>query len=381
MKKILFWCPFIDKVATIKAVIKSCESFSKYNKNKLPIIINAIGEFDDYEDEIKKKGIKILKLSKKNYISKFPKHGFFASRFLYIFIFIFSFKKLKNLLEKEKPEYLIAHLITSLPIFLFLTFKFKTKLILRISGFPKLNFFRRTFWKISQKKIYLISTPTKETKKYLIDKKIFNQNKLIVLRDPIISISEVNIKKKINFIEKNLLNKKYFIAIGRLTEQKNFSLLIKAFSKFLVTNNQYNLIIIGDGEQKKFLKKLSVNLNAEKNIYFLGYKENVFQYLKSANAFILTSKWEDPGFVLIEAASCRIPIISSDCPNGPVEFLENGKNGVLFKNNDESDLLKKMHFFTHLNLEEKKNLTLKAFKNVNMFSLFSHYKKFDRYLL
>lgn len=381
MKKIFYWCPFIDKVATIKAVIKSCESFKKYSKNKLPIIINAIGEFDDYENEIKRKGIKILKLSNKNYIKKFAKHGFFASRFLYIFIFLVSFRKLKKILNDEKPEYLVAHLITSLPIFLFLIFKFNTKLILRISGFPKLNFFRKAFWRISQRKIYLITTPTVDTKKYLIEEKIFNQNKLIVLYDPIISINEVNNKKKINISEDNLLNKKYFIAIGRLTEQKNFGLLIRAFSKFCMINDQYNLIIIGDGEQKKFLKKLSIDLKITKNIFFLGYKQNVFQYLNNANAFILSSKWEDPGFVLIEAASCKVPIISSSCPNGPTEFLESGKNGILFKNNDENDLVKKMQFFTQLDLKTKKTQTFKAFKNVNMFTLFSHYKKFNKYLI
>lgn len=381
MKKIFYWCPFIDKVATIKAVIKSCESFKKYSKNKLPIIINAIGEFDDYENEIKRKGIKILKLSNKNYIKKFPKHGFFASRFLYIFIFLVSFRKLKKILNDEKPEYLVAHLITSLPIFLFLIFKFNTKLILRISGFPKLNFFRKAFWRISQRKIYLITTPTVDTKKYLIEEKIFNQNKLIVLYDPIISINEVNNKKKINISEDNLLNKKYFIAIGRLTEQKNFGLLIRAFSKFCMINDQYNLIIIGDGEQKNFLKKLSIDLKITKNIFFLGYKQNVFQYLNNANAFILSSKWEDPGFVLIEAASCKVPIISSSCPNGPTEFLESGKNGILFKNNDENDLVKKMQFFTQLDLKTKKTQTFKAFKNVNMFTLFSHYKKFNKYLI
>ena len=63
----------------------------------------------------------------------------------------------------------------------------------------------------------------------------------------------------------------------------------------------------------------------------MGFSENIFSYMKKADAFILSSLWEDPGFVLIEAAFCNLFIISSDCKNGPKEILLNGKGGILFK--------------------------------------------------
>ena len=66
----------------------------------------------------------------------------------------------------------------------------------------------------------------------------------------------------------------------------------------------------------------------------LGYIENIYPYFKNSNGFILTSLWEDPGFVLIEAAFCRTPILSCNTWPGPVELIKNNFNGITFKNND-----------------------------------------------
>ena len=72
----------------------------------------------------------------------------------------------------------------------------------------------------------------------------------------------------------------------------------------------------------------------------MGYSENIFQYMKKAEAFILSSLWEDPGFVLIESAMSNLFIISSNCKNGPKEILLNGKGGLLFESNQKGELKK-----------------------------------------
>ena len=89
-----------------------------------------------------------------------------------------------------------------------------------------------------------------------------------------------------------------------------------------------------------------------------GYKKNVYKYMYNASVFVLSSKWEDPGFVLVEAAASRSFIISSDCPNGPKEILSNGNNGILFKNNDIEDLKEKFLRFKKINLNDKKKMNL-----------------------
>ena len=196
--KIFYWSPFISKVATVSSVIKSAESILKYTKkenNSKVAIIDAIGEWANYKKIINPK-IEIINLSKKNISGFLPKRGFFKSRLSYALIFVLTFFKLLNLINKEKPDYIIAHLLTSLPIFLTLIIKNKTKVIIRISGLPKLNFVRYIFWKLFSKKIYKITCPTISTYEYLKKTNIFDKNKLFVLRDPVIQLHEFLIKKK-----------------------------------------------------------------------------------------------------------------------------------------------------------------------------------------
>ena len=166
--KIFYWSPFISKVATVSSVIRSAESILKYSKkNNINVsIIDAIGEWTNYKKIINQK-IQIINLKKKNIFESLPRDSFLKSRFSYILIFIITFFKLLKLINEEKPDYIIAHLLTSLPIFLTLIIKSNTKIIIRISGLPKLNFIRYIFWKIFSKKIHKVTCQTVSTYEYL----------------------------------------------------------------------------------------------------------------------------------------------------------------------------------------------------------------------
>ncbi len=374
--KIFYWSPFFSNVATIKAVTRSAESLIKFPRNdKYQVsLIDAIGEWDQYKNVTNNK-ISIIKLSSINLKKYLPIGGFLKSRISYIIIFIWNFFKLKNLINKHVPDFLIIHLMTSLPIFLSTFFNTKTKVILRISGLPKINIIRYLFWKIYSRKIYKVTCPTKKTYDFLVKKRIFDKQKIFILRDPIIDMKEYSLKKKecYNFVSP--IKQKYLISIGRLTKQKNFELLINFFCKLSDKHSKFELVIIGEGEEELKLKELSKKLNVEKKIHFLGYQKNIFKYLKNAECFILTSLWEDPGFVIVEAALSNIPIISSDCPNGPEEIIK--ENGYLFQNNNLENLLKKFDEFlsTNKNTIYENKLILK--RRIKKFSVFQHYKKLN----
>ena len=374
--KIFYWSPFISNVATISSVIKSAESILRYSKKEKKInlaIVDAIGEWEDYKELINPK-IEIINLNKKNFYKKLAKQGYIKSRISYILIFLIDFFKLLNLINKEKPDYLIAHLITSLPIFLTLFMRSKTKIILRISGLPKLNFFRFLFWKLFSKNIFKITCPTESTYNHLIKVNIFDKSKLSVLRDPAIQMKSFIKKKREKLDDQRFQKRKLIVGIGRLTRQKNFTLLIKAFQKILIKYPEYYLILLGDGEQKKMLQEEAIKLKIENNVFFLGYQKNVYKYLINADCFVLTSLWEDPGFVLLEAALCNTIIVSSNCPNGPKEILSNGQNGYLFQNNNLHDLLKKFEEFKSATSEQLKKKRLRAKKQAKMFTQLTHFK-------
>ena len=158
--KIFYWAPFTSHVATIKAVINSAHGLKKcFNFDAR--LINSFGEWRQFSQDLKLKNIKTVNNNKKHNINF--TNGYLNSRIEFIKIFFHSFLFLKKILSKKKPDYLVIHLITSLPLILFLFFKFDTKLILRISGLPKLNFFRKFLWIFANKKIQFVTVPTKET--------------------------------------------------------------------------------------------------------------------------------------------------------------------------------------------------------------------------
>ena len=148
----------------------------------------------------------------------------FFIEFFYIKIFLLAFSPLKELLRKKPPDILILHLITSLPLLLNLIFNFNTSIVLRISGLPKLNIIRMSLWKMCLKKISCITSPTKATLDFIKSLKLNRDN--FLLRDPIIHVKKILQKKKKICEYKDKIKKNY-LAIGRLTKQKNFSYLIK----------------------------------------------------------------------------------------------------------------------------------------------------------
>ena len=378
-KTIYYWSPFISKVATIKAVYNSVNSINKYSNNKLsPKIIDVYGEWESYKYFNQKKN-NFYSLSSLRFINKFSSLGFIKSRLKYILIFLLCFFPLKKFLSNEKPDFLIIHLITSLPLFLNLLFKFQTKFILRISGKPKLNFIRFFFWKIALKKIFKITFPTLETMNYFKSLNIVKEEKLSLLYDPIISINEINRDILDKDIDEKLKDKNFFLSIGRLTKQKNFGFLIDCFNELIKKDNSINLVIIGEGEDYIALKKKIDKHNLKKNIYLIGFKNNVFKYLKKCEAFILSSLWEDPGFVIVEAMYSNSFVISSDCESGPKEIISNDR-GILFKNNSKDDFIEKFSKFIQLENKERMNIKLNAKKFTKEFSLLKHYKKIESIL-
>mgnify|MGYP001261584847 FL=1 len=103
----------------------------------------------------------------------------------------------------------------------------------------------------------------------------------------------------------------------------------------------------------------------------MGFSENLFNYMRKAEAFILSSLWEEPGFVIVEAAMCNLFVISSDCKNGPSEFLQNGRSGFLYKSNIKHALKDKLEEFSEFknNLKEKR---INAKKNCLKYTMFRH---------
>lgn len=374
--KVFYWSPHINHIATIKAVLNSATSLSEYGHNKYDArIINTNGEWNNFKSE----KVKFINLSSNIYFNTFPINGFIKSRLSYFYIFFRFFFSLKKLIKNEKPEFLIIHLITSLPLILLILFNFKTRFILRISGFPKLNFIRRSIWRLASKKLYLVTTPTKLTLDYLKNSKVIDKNKIVLLKDPVFRIRQIAHFKNEKINENFQLDKKYIVSIGRLTYQKNFNLLIESFYQIKNIYNDYKLIIIGEGEEREKLELLINSLNMKNDVFLTGFKKNIFPYLKIADCLISSSRWEDPGFTLIEAGILNKIIISSNCINGPKELL-NEDNGYLFESENKNSLVNQFINYKNNSYDNNKIKRIQTKKKFKFYSIYNHFLQIQKLL-
>ena len=376
-KNIFIWCPFTSKVGTTNNVINSCFGLIKFSKShsfKLNII-NVFGEWDSYSEEIKKKKIEIENLESIRSIKEWKKEGFLKSRISYLLIFIFSFFPLYFLLKKKKPDYLTAHLITSLPIILYSLFNFQTKLVLHIAGHPKMTFFRKYLWKKASNKIFKIICPSIELKDYLLKNKIFDDSKIVVIQDPHLSVNKINILKNVDLVDNFFDDDKILISIGRLTKQKNYPFLINNFKKLVLKYDDIKLLIIGSGEEKFFLDDLVNRYNLKDKVKLINYEKNIYKYLKKSNYYISTSIWEGSSLAMIDAAYIGIPILCSDCPSGRQEFIGNDERGFLYKEGNEDDFISAFTKIYNLDLMSSKKKLINAKKASRDFTLFKNYLK------
>ena len=158
-----------------------------------------------------------------------------------------------------------------------------------------------------------------------------------------------------------------------MTKQKNHTLLIDLFSYYKKINKNYNLYILGEGEEEKFLQEKILKLKLEDRVFLLGFKKNIYPYIMLSRAVISPSLWEDPGAVMIEAAFCNKIVLSSDCKNGPKEFLMNSKAGYLFENDNLDSLIKSFNELIEDAPEEIYKKKVLAKINSKKYTIFNHY--------
>ncbi len=118
------------------------------------------------------------------------------------------------------------------------------------------------------------------------------------------------------------------LGVGRLTAQKDFASLIRAFAA-VRKNRPCRLVILGEGELRGALKALANELGVSDNVLMPGFHNNPFAWMSRSAVFVFSSIFEGLGGALIQAMACGVPVVSTDCPSGPSEILEDGKWGRL----------------------------------------------------
>ncbi len=166
----------------------------------------------------------------------------------------------------------------------------------------------------------------------------------------------------------NNYQKPFIVAMGRLVEQKGFDILIRAFARLKEKFPLWTLVIIGQGPLHLKLKSLCDELKILDDVLFAGLVKNPHEILCQADLFILSSRFEGFPNALLEAMACGLPVISTDCPSGPGEIIQEGVNGVLVPTDDEEALACAMECLMG-NKVERERLSMRAVDVIEHFSM------------
>ena len=125
------------------------------------------------------------------------------------------------------------------------------------------------------------------------------------------------------------------LGTGRLVTPKDFSTLLRAFARVRV-QRKARLVILGEGNRREELESLAQQLGVSADVALPGFVANPYPFMERAAVFVLSSAWEGFGNVIVEALACGCPVVSTDCPGGPSEILDDGAYGPLVPVGDDA---------------------------------------------
>lgn len=173
---------------------------------------------------------------------------------------------------------------------------------------------------------------------------------------------------------------KRIVSAGRLNEQKNYPLLIDAFAEFNKVIPGYQLVIYGEGPQRKELEKRIADLSLERHILLPGRTDQIIESIRDASLFILPSDFEGMPNALAEAMALGLPCIATDCPAGGSRFLiQNGVNGILVPVGNVEALTNAM-FEVVGNAQVAQTLGIKARQVAHRLSAEEIYKQWEKFI-
>ena len=168
-------------------------------------------------------------------------------------------------------------------------------------------------------------------------------------------------------------NSHRFLAVGRFSHQhKGFDLLIEAFHIFAQQNTDWKLDIVGEGVEEELYRSLIQKYHLENRVFIHPFTNNIQEYYSKAQVYVLSSRWEGFGLVLVEAMVHGLPIVSSDLPTSK-EIL--GDFGLYFKNGNIEELSQRLVDATKLYWKEKSKEAINISNGFDIKKIVEKWKK------
>ncbi len=300
----------------------------------------------------------------------------------------FSFKVIKS----ENPDILLACDIYSFILIssLFSIFPKNNKKILYLIEINILEAIRSKPFTLYRSSLFLLLKlfakhtdlfifPSSDLLKNTVKKLNINSKKTVVIPYGI-ELKEIKLKtkKSVSSSEMKILDTdsiKLF-SIGRIDKQKDFSTILRTFKRIVLINKKVELYIIGEGDEKNKIIKSTDYQNLKTKIHLLGWKKNIFPYLKYADIFLFSSLFEGFGIIILETMASGVPIVATDSPYGPSEILEGGKFGIVVPVGNDKKMAKNVLKLID-DRELRKKYIINASKRVKEFNASRMLKAYD----
>lgn len=214
-----------------------------------------------------------------------------------------------------------------------------------------------------------------EIRTYQLKKAVKPLDKLVVLTKNDLdqwktthqNVTQIPNVNPLNNPEKSKLIAKKVVSLGRLDAQKGYDMLIDAWRLIALKYPDWTLEIYGQGEWYQMLQDKIINYNLQDKIILKDIVSNVEKVYCDGSIYVMSSRYEGFGMVLIEAMSCGLPVVSFDCEHGPREIITDGSDGILVEPNNIEQLAAKIcHLMENENL--RINMGSNAIESVKRFS-------------
>lgn len=250
-----------------------------------------------------------------------------------------SLRPLNDYMRREKPAVLMPALAHTHIIAIVgrLIYRWPTRLVLSVQNTPTANagksaLWIERYWPLFVRALYrftdsvvAISQGVAEDLCQLTGAKIDPT----VIHNPVVTPHfHVQVSEMIEHKWFNHDTVPVLIAVGRLNVQKDYPTMLAAFAE-LRKKREARLLILGDGELREYLENMVRQLCLTNDVEFVGFVSNPYAWMKAADLFVLSSRWEGLANVIAEALACGTPVVSTDCPSGPAEILKGGAFGIL----------------------------------------------------
>ena len=307
-KKVIFFAPILDKGGMERVVSEL--SLNLPGTIEVMIVLFANQAFYPYNF----KG-KIISL-------ELPSNNTLPLKVYYFFAAIARFKKI---LKKEKPDHVVSFGFHP-NIINIIAFK---KSIIRADVYlsASLSLWEKLLAKFFFRKSSKAVCVSRAVAKDLTDHFNVRIDKIKVIYNPL-NIKEIQklSLEPVNLEYEAIFQKPTIITMGRFSEQKGQWHLIRVFKEVKKTIKDAKLVILGTGKLEDDLKKLITSMGLQSEVYLLGWQSNPFAFLAKSKVFVLSSLYEGLSYVLLEAMTCGLPVVSVDCKSGPREILAPNTN-------------------------------------------------------